>query len=253
MLVCGQCHGRLSLSGGALSCPKHHTYPSIDGVFDLWPEGKTPPAQDVFSGPYGLIYDAAIKERWLPRLLAPIGWGARVDAMFRLMDDGVRAHQDEVVLDVPVGGGPALRTAAGRMNGTYVGLDLSIPMLRRAHGVAQAEGLDCVVLARADAAHLPVADASVDRVLCFNGLHVMPDKEGVLSEFWRVLKPGGEVWGSAVAIDPESPYRRPWFNLAWWFFHPVDEGDLELAAYSAGFQSWTQERTGSLLTFVGRR
>jgi ubiquinone/menaquinone biosynthesis C-methylase UbiE len=200
-----------------------------------------------------VLYDIGVKERPLARVAARVGWGADVDEIFRLMDSGVKCASGEVILDVPIGGGPALRAAPGRMQGTLIGVDLSEQMLQRAAAVMRAEGLSRVLLARGDAMRLPVIDSSVDRVLCFNGLHVMTDKEQVLSEFHRVLKPGGEVWGSVVVRDPDARLRRPWVELGWWFFHPADEYELELTARDAGFVGWAQQRTGNLMVFKGRR
>jgi len=171
--------------------------------------------------------------------------------MYRLMDDGVKAAPGELILDVPVGGAPALRAAPGRMRGTYVGIDISMGMLERAVEVVRQERLTGVLLARADAADLPLADASADRVLCFNGLHVMPDKEGVLAEFRRVLKPRGELWGSVVLYDSATRRSRPWINTAA-FFHPADPTALRAAAAGAGFKTWNEERSGALLYFRAR-
>ena len=72
------------------------------------------------------------------------------------------------------------------MKGTLIGLDLSNGMLQRAAALRDSNHLSGVILARGDATRLPLLDACVDRILCFNGLHVMPDKAMVLDEFFRV-------------------------------------------------------------------
>src|SRR2546430_1464783 len=86
---------------------------------------------------------------------------------------------------------------------------------------------------RPPAARLPLADAGVDRVLCFNGLHVLPDKVKVLAEFRRVLKPGGELWGS-VMVERGAPggLPRPWLRPTWWFYHPARAEELRRMAQS---------------------
>jgi SAM-dependent methyltransferase len=243
----------LSSTEDGLVCSKRHRFEAVDGVFDLWPADRPVPRGDPFSGPYGEVYDRAIKERWLARVGGRLGWGADVGAMFRLMDEGVKCAPGEVVLDVPIGGGPSLRAAAGRMEGTLIGIDLSLAMLHRATEVVHEERLERVVLARGDATRLPIASASVDRILCFNGLHVLPNKREALAEFQRVLKPGGEVWGSVVVKHPTARWARPWFNAAWWFFHPADPGELDRLAEQTGFKRWETERSGSLMLFRGRR
>ena len=171
------------------------------------------------------------------------------------MDEGVKCRPGEVVLDVPVGGAPPLRSASGRLRGTYIGIDLSPRMLRRAVRERTAEGLDNVLLARADALRLPLRDRSVDRILCFNGLHVLPDKRTALREFHRVLKPGGQMWGNVVIADTSAlgMVVRPWFSRSWLFFHPADPDELEELALASGFTIWDQEVQGSMLFFRGAR
>jgi SAM-dependent methyltransferase len=252
VLACPVDHGRLELDLDALVCAQGHTYVGTDGYFDMWPEDQEEVTVDWFSTPYGLVYDTAIKERWLARVGGRFGFGTDVDRMYELMDDGVKCAAGEVVLDVPVGGAPTLRSAPGRMLGTYVGVDLSPPMLQRARAERDAEGLTGVVLARGDATRLPIADDSVERILCFNGLHVLPDKEAAMSEFARVLKPGGQLWGNVVITDHSlvGQLTRPWFRLPIAFFHPADPFDLEVLASAAGFD-WDQETEGSMLFFRG--
>lgn len=64
-------------------------------------------------------------------------------------------------------------------------------------------GVDIVVsragfpLAQADAAALPVATASVDRVLCFDAYEHLPEPAAATAEFFRVLRPGGVLFLSA--------------------------------------------------------
>jgi SAM-dependent methyltransferase len=228
---------------------------SIDGYIDLWPTDLAQPRHDWFATPYGVVYDAAIKERWLARMAGRLGWGADMDKMFRMMDEGVKNEPGQVVLDVPVGGAPALRSAPGRMRGSYIGIDISTQMLWRAAKERASEGVRNVILARADAVRLPIRSGAVDRVLCFNGLHVLPDKAAVMREFHRVLKPGGQLWGNVVITDPTigGVAARPWFSRSWLFFHPADADELEALARATGFSSWEQEVEGSMLFFRGAR
>ena len=255
VLACSADHGRLQVDLDALVCPRGHTFLFRDGFFDMWPPDAPELGMDWFNTPYGLVYDTGIKERWLARLAGRIGWGADIGQMYELMDEGVKCAAGEVVVDVPCGGAPPLRSAAGRLKGTYVGIDLSEAMLQRAVTERHAEDLDNVVLARGDATRMPLKDRSVDRILCFNGLHVLPDKAAALTEFHRVLRPGGEVWGNVVTSDTSlnGMLTRPWFSRPWLFFHPADPVELELTAFDSGFASWDQQQQGSMVFFKGIR
>jgi ubiquinone/menaquinone biosynthesis C-methylase UbiE len=255
VLACPDCGRSLRGDGDGVRCSRGHLFRCLEGIFDLRPHNVPAPGADWFATPYGRAYDTGIKERWLGRLVARVGWGTDIDRMYRMMDDGVKNRPGEVVLDVPVGGAPPLRSAPGRLRGTYIGVDISREMLRRADHERRAEGLRNVILARGDMTHLPLADGSVDRALCFNGLHVIPHKAVALQELHRVLKPGGMLRGNVVVTDTSARARllRPWLEASWLFFHPADPDELRRLARDAGFARWDQEREGSMLYFEGQR
>ena len=107
---------------------------------------------------------------------------------------------DAVVLDIGCGTGTALAALLARPEveqrlGTYLGLDPSANML----AVAQRRTFSGRVpdlrwlCAPGDSAPLPVADASVDLVLCCSCLHFMSAPAVCISEMQRVLKPGGTL------------------------------------------------------------
>ena len=167
------------------------------------PNQPQPPV-DWFATPYGVVYDTAIKERWLARLAGRLGWGADIGRMFEMMDEGVKSEPGQVVLDVPVGGAPPLRSAAGRLRGTYVGIDLSPAMLRRAARERAAEGLKNVILARADAMRLPIRSAAVDRVLCFQRAP-RPARQGRGN---ARVQTRAQAWRSIVGQRRHCQYHR---------------------------------------------
>ncbi|MCA5893098.1 class I SAM-dependent methyltransferase [Isoptericola sp. NEAU-Y5] len=113
---------------------------------------------------------------------------AREVAAFCALDGELGRVRD--VLDVATGTGlvlRALRTIAPAPL-RQTGVDLSPDMLAVAH-----RELPGATLVRADAAALPLADASVDLVTCVTALHLMPAPDAVLSEWARVLRPGGRA------------------------------------------------------------
>lgn len=120
------------------------------------------------------------------------------------------------VLDVACGTGVAARIAAERVgtNGSVTGVDINAGMLAVAKSVAPE-----IEWHEAPADALPVADGSVDVVVCNLGLMFFPDKVGALREMRRVLTSGGR----AAALVP-GPTPEPMTVLADAFANTIDPG-----------------------------
>lgn len=234
-------------------CDRGHRFAAPHGYLDLLTDSSHADAAIAFETIYGRLYDAGVQRPRVARVAARVLWGADLGPMYRLMEEGTEGSG--VVLDLPVGGAPVLRLAQRPMRCSYFGVDLSQAMLLRAAQMAKRNRIRSATLIRADATNLPFADRSVDRVLCFNGLHVIPDKQRVLREIARVLRPGGELWGSVLAPPPGVMPRllRPWTAHSLWFFRPADSAQLAGMAVRAGFTSWRQHSAGSLVTFRATR
>ena len=244
----------MTLSAGALHCSNCGAeHRPRRGVLELLPPGREP-APGVFDSWYGRLYDAGVNRRDLAVPGAFLLWGADVAGVFRLMDSAVACEPGQVVLDAPTGGGVTFAGGAPATLGMLIGVDLSRPMLERAARRRRAAGLrpGRVLLARADATRLPLLDASVDRVVCFNSLHCIPRHAFVLEEFRRVLKPGGELIGTTLVEDAPLPWR---INVEaarlGGFFVPPDSARLRRLARAAGFRSWSTQQSGALLSFRG--
>jgi phosphatidylethanolamine/phosphatidyl-N-methylethanolamine N-methyltransferase len=96
------------------------------------------------------------------------------------------------ILEVGVGTGISLPEYS-RAN-TIVGIDISEPMLRKARQrVAEQKLHNVEMLSVMDAANLALPDASFDVVVAQYVITAVPDPEGTLDEFARVVKPGGEI------------------------------------------------------------
>jgi phosphatidylethanolamine/phosphatidyl-N-methylethanolamine N-methyltransferase len=110
------------------------------------------------------------------------------------------------ILEVGVGTGISLPDYA-RVN-RLVGIDLSEPMLRKAHARVAEQKLDNVdALAVMDAARLALPDQSFDVVVAQYVITAVPNPEKTLDEFARVIKPGGEIV-LVNHIGAESGARR---------------------------------------------
>jgi phosphatidylethanolamine/phosphatidyl-N-methylethanolamine N-methyltransferase len=131
--------------------------------------------------------------RWAP--VYDLVFGAVFDAGRRASIAAVEracAPDGGRILEVGVGTGLSLPDY-GRKH-RIVGLDISEPMLRKAKERVAAQNLSNVeLLAVMDAERLALADASFDVVIAQYVITAVPNPEGTLDEFVRVLKPGGEI------------------------------------------------------------
>ncbi|MFA7005288.1 MAG: arsenite methyltransferase, partial [Verrucomicrobiia bacterium] len=117
----------------------------------------------------------------------------------------------EVVLDLGAGGGFDAFIAGPKVGskGRVIGVDMTAEMLAKARkniaAYRERSGLDNVEFRLGEIEHLPVADASVDVIISNCVINLSPDKAHVWREMARVLKPGGRVAVSDLALLQPLP------------------------------------------------
>src|SRR6476469_8827532 len=126
-------------------------------------------------------------------------------------------HEGETVLDLGSGGGIDVLLSARRVGsrGKVYGLDMTDEMLALARENQRKAGVQNVEFLNGDIQAIPLPDASVDVIISNCVINLASDKDRVLSEAFRVLKPGGRVAVSDVVVHGEVPEEIQKSLLLW--------------------------------------
>jgi len=113
----------------------------------------------------------------------------------------------EVVIDLGSGGGIDVLLAARKVGptGKAIGIDMTKEMIELAKKNAKKAGLDNAEFHQATIDKLPLPDASVDCVISNCVINLAPDKNAVFREIARILKPGGRLAVSDIALKKPLP------------------------------------------------
>ena len=117
----------------------------------------------------------------------------------------------ERVLDVGSGAGTDSLVAAQMVGpkGRVTGIDMTQEMLAKARAAAAELGMENVEFLEGEAESLPFPDGTFDVVISNGVIDLVPDKDAVYSEIYRVLAPGGRIQIADVTIqNPVSEAGR---------------------------------------------
>jgi arsenite methyltransferase len=186
------------------------------------------------------LYDAAQASQ-IPEeaLLASLGCG-NPTALAQL-------RAGEVVLDLGSGGGIDVLLSAKRVGptGKAYGLDMTDEMLALANENKRKAGVENVEFLKGEIEHIPLPDNSVDVIISNCVINLSADKDRVLREAFRVLKPGGRLAVSDVVTRGAMLPEIRQSVLAWvgCIAGALEESEYRGKLAGAGFQQVDLEPT----------
>jgi len=186
------------------------------------------------------LYDASQgKEIPEEAMLASLGCG-NPTALAKL-------NQGEIVLDLGSGGGIDVLLSARRVGATgkAYGLDMTDEMLALANENKRKAGADNVEFLKGEIENIPLPDNSVDVIISNCVINLSADKDRVLREAFRVLKPGGRLAVSDVVTRGAIPNEIRQKVLLWvgCIAGALDETEYRSKLEAAGFEHVEVEPT----------
>jgi len=115
--------------------------------------------------------------------------------------------EGEIVLDLGCGAGADCFLAAKKVGpeGRVIGVDMTPEMIEKARNNARESSIDNVEFRLGEIENLPLADNSADIIISNCVINLSADKSRVFEEILRVLKPGGRISISDIALTEELP------------------------------------------------
>jgi ubiquinone/menaquinone biosynthesis C-methylase UbiE len=194
------------------------------------------------------------------RVGARLLWGYDVDRAWAEIGEIAHAPAGSVVLDMPSGGGIALRGLRPGQQIRYVAADISPVMLARArdrvHERARGRRVDRDLgLVQADIAALPFPDQAFDLCLSYNGLHCLPDPAAAIRAYARVLRPGGVLRGTTIVAGTGRWHDAVTRILrrVGAFGRPIHLDELATWLQAGGFGAVSVSCYGAVASFTAQR
>jgi SAM-dependent methyltransferase len=206
--------------------------------------------------PWAAVYDFFVERESLARVAGRIAFGTDTRLLYDAIDSVGDLPKASSVLDIPVGGGVALRGLRPGQGVRYVAADISPDMLQRAERAAKERGVeDQVEVRSADVEQLPFDDGEFDRVLSFAGLHCFPRPHIAVLEIARVLRPGGQFTGSVFLTGTGLRYMPGIVGgrLAGLMGPSGTRADLERWLRDAGLRNVRIELSGAIGYFTATK
>jgi len=153
----------------------------------------------------------------------------------------------EIVLDLGSGGGIDVLLSAKRVapGGKAYGLDVTDEMLALANENQRKAGVENVEFLKGEIENIPLPGASVDVIISNCVINLSANKDRVLAEAFRVLKPGGRLAVSDVVTRGEVPAEIRRSVLLWvgCVAGALEEEDYRTKLGAAGFEQIAIEPT----------
>jgi SAM-dependent methyltransferase len=209
---------------------------------------------NICAGPYGRIYDFCIEREWLMRPVARLVWGIDMTPLYSSMDAISTIGSGATIIDVPCGGGIAMRALSPDQDVRYIAGDLLDEMLVRAARRAKKQGLGQAEFLRADMCDLPIASDTADVFLSYSGLHMVKNAEAAVQEIGRCVRPGGQLVGCTL-LREGALRQRILFSVGKHLGHAVPPRASDLRGWlrGAGFVDASIEPVRGLAFFRGTK
>lgn len=153
----------------------------------------------------------------------------------------------EIVLDLGSGGGIDVLLSAKRVGpaGKAFGLDMTDEMLALARANQERSGIENVEFLKGEIESIPLPDNSVDVVISNCVINLSADKDRVLREAFRVLRPGGRFAVSDVIVRGDVPQQVRRHMLLWvgCIAGALQDSDYAAKLADAGFEKIEIETT----------
>ncbi len=132
---------------------------------------------------------------------ADLGLGCGLPTQFAKIKKG------DVVIDLGSGAGNDAFVARHETGseGKVIGIDFTEEMIGRARQNAETRGLNNVEFRQGDIENMPVSDGVADVIVSNCVLNLVPNKQAVFAEIFRVLKPGGHFSISDIVLNGDLP------------------------------------------------